>query len=180
MDDKYIVDLFFERDEKAIELTKEKYGNYCHTIAFNILGSEEDSNECVNDAFLGIWNSIPPHRPERLSAFLGKITRNISLNRLAKERAQKRFCTASVAFDEIDEFLPDYVSVADEVVLKDLIERFLDSLGENERIIFLRRYWYFCSVKDIALSFGKSENNIKVTLLRTREKLLKFLEKEER
>lgn len=179
MDDKLIIELFFARDEKAIEVTEEKYGKYCYTIAFNILNSEEDSKECVNDTYVNAWNSIPPHRPEVFRTFLGKITRNISLNRYASDRAKKRFCGADLAFEELDEYIPSSIETADEVVLKDTIERFLESLKEKERIIFLRRYWYFCSIREIALSLKMSESNVKVTLLRTRKKLQIFLESEE-
>lgn len=178
MDDKMIVDLYFDRDEKAIEATEEKYGKYCFTVAFNILNSEEDSKECVNDTYINAWNSIPPHRPEVLRTFLGKITRNISLNRYESNRAAKRFCGADLAYEELEEYIPDGIEVADEVVLKDTLERFLESLKERERIIFLRRYWYFCSIREISLSLKMSEGNVKVILLRAREKLLKFLEQE--
>lgn len=178
MDDSMIINLYFERNEDAIKATEEKYGKYCFTVAFNILNSEEDSKECVNDTYVGAWNSIPPHRPEVLRTFLGKLTRNISLNRYAKDRAKKRFCGADLAFEELEEYIPDCIELIDEIVLKDTLERFLDSLKERERIIFLRRYWYFCSIREIALSLKLSEGNVRVTLLRTREKLLKFLEAE--
>ena len=178
MDDKMIVDLYFDRDEKAIQITEEKYGRYCFSVAFNILNSEEDSKECVNDTYISVWNSIPPHRPEQLRTFLGKITRNISLNRFQSNRASKRFCGADIAFEELEEYIPSDIEFVDEIVLKDTIERFLDSLKERERIIFLRRYWYFCSIREIALSLKMSEGNVKVVLSRTRNKLLEFLEQE--
>lgn len=178
MDDNKIVDLFFERDERAIELTEEKYGKYCFAVAFNILNSTEDSKECVNDTYVNAWNSIPPHRPMQLRTYLGRLTRNISLNRYASDRAAKRFCGADLAFEELDEYIPSGIETADEVVLKDTIERFLESLKEKERIIFLRRYWYFFSIREIALSLKMSESNVKVILLRTRKKLQIFLESE--
>lgn len=181
MEDKLIVDLFLERSEDAIKETKEKYGRYCFAIANHILQSECDAEECVNDTYVSAWESIPPHKPEVLSTFLGKITRNISLNRYYHNHAMKRSPNVEVALDELDDVLSDenqFDSVAEETVLKDLINRFLSSLSKRNRIVFVRRYWYLDSVKEISKNCGLSESNVKVTLSRVRKSFKSFLEKE--
>lgn len=175
-----IVDLYWERSEAAISETQKKYGRYCTYIAYNILHSHEDAEECVNDTYVGAWNSMPPHRPERLSTFLGKITRNIALNRCIKSGAKKRSACAEVILSEVEEFTPDPEGgeALDKIVLRDALDAFLSSLPRQTRIIFVRRYWYMCSVSDIAKDLGLSESNVKVILLRTRNKLKQHLEKE--
>ena len=181
MEDNKIVDLYFERSEEAIVQTQEKYGKYCYSIAYSILNSEPDSEECVNDTYNSAWNSIPPHRPSRLSTFLGKITRNVALNRYYHNRALKRSTNIEVAIDELGDVLikdNEFDSVADETVLKDTINRFLSSLSKENRIIFVRRYWYLDSIRDISDLCGISESNVKAKLLRTRSKFKLFLESE--
>ena len=179
MDDEMIVDLYWNRDENAISVSIDKYGNYCRSIAINILGNTEDSEECVNDTFLRAWNSIPPHRPAILSAFLGKITRNLALNRYKYNTATKRGngLTTDV-LDEIAGLVSDTESVERELDRKAFlcdIENFLDGISAEKRCIFINRYWYFESVADIAARFGMSENNVSVTLNRLRTKLRKYL-----
>ena len=181
MEDNKIIELYWERSETAITETQNKYGRYCHYIAYNILYSNEDSEECVNDTYLRAWDSMPPHRPERLSAFLGKITRNLALDRYDRSRAQKRSSNVEVALSELEECIPDVrggLSVADEIVLRDATNGFLASLPVRTRKVFVRRYWYLSTVKDIACDLDMSESNVKVLLLRTRQRFKSYLEKE--
>ncbi len=181
MEDKKIVELYWERSESAITQTQKKYGKYCHHIAMNILRSFPDAEECVNDAYLQAWNSIPPQKPLSLSAYLGKITRNLAINRAIHQTAQKRSSRVTMVLDEVEEFLPsptNSTSLSDELALKDAINRFLATLSAEHRVIFLRRYWYLCSIKEIAKAFRLSESNVKIILHRTRAKFKDFLEKE--
>lgn len=179
MDDVKIVQLYWDRDEQAIPATSEKYGNYCTSIAKNILGNREDAEECVNDTYLHAWNSMPPHRPSILSTFLGKITRNLALNRNKYKTADKRGGgEANVVIDEIAEFVSDTDSVEQEIDRKELIrtiDDFLDSLPTEKKSIFVCRYWYFDSISDIANRCGMTENNVSVTLNRLRLKLHNYL-----
>lgn len=160
MDDKQILDLYWERSEAAISETSKKYGKYCRYIAFNILHNDEDSEECVNDTYLRAWNSIPPNRPSVLKTFLGKITRNLSLDRYELLNAKKRNGGQ----------MP--------LVFEDILNRFLSSLSLEQRKIFMRRYWYLSPIKEIATEYGMSESKIKMSLFRSRNELKKLLEKE--
>lgn len=181
MEDRQIVDLFFERNEQALKLTEEKYSRYCSYVANNILGCEEDTKECLNDMLLKAWHSIPPTRPDNLKAYLAKIIRNLALDKYDHSHAQKRDNKDPLPFDELSECIPDGSSdstMVDKIALKTALNGFLESLKEDKRIIFMQRYWYLSPVKEIALRFGVSENNIKVTLMRLRTKLKKYLEKE--
>lgn len=175
MDDSKIVQLYWDRDEQAIPATSDKYGTYCISIAQNILGNQEDAEECVNDTYMSAWNSMPPHRPKILSVFLGKITRNLSLNRYKQNTAGKRGGgEVPVVLDEIAELVSDTGSVEQEVDRKELvkaIDAFLDRLPTDKRSIFICRYWYFDSVSKIAARFGMTENHVSVTLNRLRVKL---------
>ena len=176
-----IVDLYWERSEDAITKTQEKYGKYCFSIAFNILKSDGDAEECVNDTYMNAWNSMPPNRPNILSLFLGKITRNLSLNRYYHNRAMKRTTVIEEALDEVADFVAsdgDFDPVAEETVLKDVINRFLASLNRQNRIVFVRRYWYLSTVKEIADDCGLSESNVKVKLTRLRKSFKAFILKE--
>ena len=180
MDDSRILELYWAREQSAIAETEAKYGKYLNRIAFNILYSDEDAEECVNDTYVRAWDAMPPSRPDRLSAFLGKITRNIALDRYDARRAEKRSGNTELALDELGECIPDTAvgELSDEIALRDAINGFLRSLPARTRIIFLRRYFYVCSISDIAQSLGMSESNVKVTLLRTRKRLKEHLEKE--
>ena len=179
VEDEKIVELYWARSEDAIKQTDIKYGSYCRRIAMNILSSELDAEECVNDAYLRAWEAIPPHRPERLSAFLGKITRNISLNRYARDHAQRRVPTVEAVYEELSELIPDTAeSIDDERELAEAINHFLASLPQKSRIIFIQRYWYLCSVKEIAKNRGLTESNVKVILMRTRKMFKEYLTKE--
>lgn len=180
MEDKSIIDLYWQRSERAIEETGKKYQRYCHRIAFNILSSDEDAEECVNDTYLKAWESIPPSRPDRLCAFLGRITRNLALDRYDKKHAQKRSNGTDLAFEELEECLSDSKGehITDQIALKEGMNSFLRSLPQHKRVIFIQRYWYLCSVKDIAKNLKLTENNVKITLMRLREGLKKYLERE--
>ena len=172
MDDGGIVQLYWDRDERAIPETAAKYGAYCAKIARNILGSAEDAEECVNDTWLRAWNAIPPARPGVLPAFLGKITRNLSINRHARSTAAKRGGGEyPAALDELGELVSGSDSVEQELGRRELvraIDAFLGALPADKRGIFVCRYWYFDSVSEIARRFGMPENNVSVTLHRLR------------
>ncbi len=182
MDDKLIVEMFLRRNEEALSQTEQKYGRYCMYVANNILLSKEDSEECVNDTYLRTWNSIPPTIPDNLKAFLGKITRNLALDMYDKNHAKKRNDAIELVFDELSECISDTSSsdcaMVDELALKKALNEFLGSLDTKKRLIFMQRYWYLSSVKDIAITCRLSENNVKITLMRLRSKFKKYLEKE--
>lgn len=182
MDDNKIIKLYWERSEQAISETAKKYGRYCHFIAFNILHNDSDSEECVNDTYFRTWNSIPPKHPNRLQTFLGKITRNLALNRYEKMSAQKRGGgQIPVILDELGECISSETyteSITDELAIKDVLNSFLSTLHAETRKIFVRRYWYMDSIKDIAAAYGLTESKVTITLFRTREKLKKLFEKE--
>lgn len=182
MGDQQIVDLYWARAENAISETAHKYGRYCHYIAYNILHNDEDSEECVNDTYLKAWNVIPPQRPNKLSTFLGKITRNLALDRYKYNSREKRGgAQMPLVIDELAECVSatDTTShIIDDMVLVDCFNRFLATLPAEPRKIFMRRYWYFSSIKEIANDFSISESNVKMSLSRTRNKLKQLLEKE--
>lgn len=181
MEDQKIVDLYWERSEAAISETQKKYGRYCHYIAYQILYSDRDAEECVNDTYIKAWNAMPPHRPQRLSAFLGKITRNTALDRYESARAKKRTGEVALILDEMEQCIPDANtsgSMADELALREAINGFLRSLPPQTRMIFVRRYWYMSPVKEIAREFNMTVSNVKVTLLRTRNRFKEYLEQE--
>ena len=182
MDDEKIVQLYWNRDEQAIPATSEKYGAYCASIARNILGNPEDAEECVNDTWLGAWKSMPPHRPERLSAFFGKITRNLSLNRFKKYSAEKRgYGQTELVLSELEDCISDNTSVEqiiDEQILVQSLNEFLYAQPEQKRNIFIRRYWYLYPVRDIATAYGISESKVASLLFRMRNDLKTHLEKE--
>ncbi len=175
VEDKAIVDLYWERDESAISETAEKYGRYCYTIAFNILSDAEDAKESVNDAYLNAWNSMPPHRPTILSTFIGKITRYVSLKKWREKHAQKRGGgNVDLAYEELSECIPAQAGIDDELENQELarvIDRFLDDLPAHEQKVFVCRYWYFDSISAISKQFGFSESKVKSMLHRIRKKL---------
>ena len=184
MEDTKIIDLFWERDESAIRETEITYGRYCRTIAFNILGDEEDVQECLNDTWLGAWNSIPPARPACLSAFLAKITRNLAISKYRAKYAKKRTGDRlSESLDELGECIPvsnDNVSQAiDRRILAEAINGYLDTCSEKQRKIFVRRFFYFDSIAEISQLYGIGQSDVKVTLMRMRRSLQKILEEEE-
>ena len=179
MEDEKIVMLYWERNENAIRETEEKYGKYCYTIAYNILHSHEDSDECVNDTWSGAWNAMPPERPTRLQSYLARITRNIAVDKLRYIGAQRRGAEVASVIDEYWECIPnDDAPIEDEMLLKRAINGFLASLDDRTRVIFMRRYWYSMSVKDIADGMRLSESHVSVILHRTRRKFKDYLTKE--
>lgn len=181
MEDTRIVELYWKRDADVIPATSEKYGGYCAAIARNILGNEEDAEECVNDTWLGAWNSMPPHRPSVLPAFLGRITRNLSFNRHRRDRAEKRGGgELPLVLDELSECVSGRDSVEGELDRKELlgaIDAFLDGLAPEKRLVFVCRYWYADSVGDIAARAGMTESHVSMTLTRLRRKLREHLTK---
>ena len=182
MTDEKIIELYFARSEDAITETDKKYGAYCRTMSHNITGSSEDSEECVNDTYVKVWNVIPPQHPPKLGAFVVRICRNIALNmRRARGMLKRRDEYEAVRYDEVSECLPAAGSVEkayDEQIALKAIESFLSSLPRDKRTMFVRRYWYFSSYDDIASDLGVSEGKVKMTVSRTREKLREYLEKE--
>ena len=177
--DEEIVNLYFDRSEEAIAACQIKYGKSCHTVAYNILHSDEDAEECVNDTWLRAWNSIPPERPTRLGAWLSTVTRRLALTRYEKKTAAKRNGGMEASLEELSECVTaGSLTIADEVALSEAINGFLASLPTRTRMIFMRKYWYMDSIADIAKALGMGESAVKVTLHRTREKFRKHLAKE--
>ncbi len=179
MEDKKIVELYWQRNEAAITETSAKYGNYCTAIAMNILGIPEDAEECVNDTYVNAWNSMPPYKPNVLKTFLGRITRNLSFNRYKHNRAEKRGGgEVEVVLSELGECVSGAPSVEDELNRRELakaIDDFLDSLSEKKRDIFVLRYWYSESVSKIAKQFIMKEGAVSMTLNRLRADLRGYL-----
>ena len=174
MEDKEIIDLYFARDEQAIEETKISYGRLIYSVAHDILGDEPDSEECETDTYVRTWNALPPERPNFFSAFLCKITRNLALNRV---REGKRRLNVELVFDEISEAIPDNEGdLADEIQLRDALNDFLEGLPNTKRQIFIKRYFFMREIKDIAREMDITVSSIKVSLLRTRRELRSFLE----
>ncbi len=187
MEDNHIVDLYFQRDERAITESEAKYGGYCTRIAMNILDNRLDAEECVNDTYLRAWESIPPTRPVKLGAFLGKITRNLSLDRFKAKKAAKRGDSLFFAsLDELNECIPagstGFGSGFDEETearrIGECINRFLRKQSGEMQDVFICRYFYSDSIGEIARRFGLSESKVKSMLHRARAKLRKSLESE--
>lgn len=183
MDERHIIELYWNRCETAIAETARKYGGYCFKIAYNILANHEDSEECVNDTYWKAWKSIPPTCPRSLAAFLGRITRNLALNRFETCTAQKRGGSqVDLALEELHECLTDGKSTEERVEDRELanaLNEFLTNLPSEARKLFLQRYWELMPIKEIAKASGISESKVKMSLKRTRDKLRAFLEKEE-
>ena len=178
MDDERIIDLFFERSEQAINALSEKYGRVFMKVSMNALNSARDAEECVNDAYLGVWNAIPPARPNPLLAYVCRIVRNISINRYNSRFYRQGGSNYSVCLDELAEILPADGSVEDEAAehrLSAYIDEFLNGCGELDRMIFVRRYWYMDSSEDIAAATGMKAGAVRTRLSRTRAELKSFL-----
>ena len=179
MTDESIIRLYWDRNEDAITETDRKYGRYCFSISYNILCNKEDSEECVNDTYNRAWNSIPPQKPSILSAFLGKIVRNISLNRYKELTAQKRGGKQiDLILDELCEIVSDMPGPEDKALHKQLIQAindFLAGLPTEKRVMFVRRYWYADDISAIAKRMGTSANNVCVEIRRIRLKLYNYL-----
>lgn len=179
MNDEAIIEMLFARSEEGVSAIDQKYGATCRKIAKDILGNEEDAEECVNDAYLGVWNRIPPERPDRFSLFLYKILRNLSLKKLSFNRAAKRYATYEALVDELENYLPSAESVESRIEQKELaavIDSFLGTLTVQNRKIFMKRYWFSESISRIAQEINMSESSVAMRLLRTKNKMQKFLE----
>lgn len=176
MDDKKIIELYFRRDEAAIKETSDKYGRLCLYIAKNILENELDAEECVNDAYLRTWQSIPPNNPKSLGAYISKITRNLALDKYSAATSKKRNSSGDVAFSELEAVLCDESEAPDdEIIMKECINSFLYSLDKKKRVVFVQRYFYMCTLEEIAKENGIKMINLKVMLYRLREKFKQHL-----
>ena len=180
MDDLRIIELYFARDEQAIKETDAKYGKLCHSIAYNILNNHEDSEECVNDTYVGVWNAVPPTRPNNFMSFVCKIARNLSLKRLEFMKREKRSQAVLVSLEELEAVLPDErfaPDVSDEDLGK-LISTFLRSQKEDVRNVFIRKYYFFDSIGEIAKRYSFTESKVKNMLFYTRNRIRDYLIKE--
>lgn len=178
MEDNQIIDLYWQRSENAIAETARKYGKLCRHVAMNIVGNILDAEECENDAYVATWNAIPPTRPNVFSAFLTRIVRNIAVNRYEYNKAQKRNNEFDVVLDELEECIAGKNTVEsayEEGMLAGMLDEFLEGLSKDKRVIFVRRYWFSDSVKEIAKRLQISESKVKTTLFRTRNELQEFL-----
>lgn len=181
-EDSKIIDLYWNRSEQAITATSSKYGGYCMTISHNILYNHEDAKECVNDTYLHVWNAIPPKKPNVFKAFIGKICRNLSLDRYRHNRASKRGGDkVDVLLSELEHCLADssaHEFVNDDSDITDAINIFLEDCSKEDRVIFVQRYFYCESIQEIAERFGFTEGKVKTRLFRMRQKLKEHLDKE--
>lgn len=182
MEDNEIIDLYLSRNEKAIEETDRKYRIFCCKIANNILHNQNDTDEILNDTYFGLWNSIPPNKPNSLTAFIGRITRNLSLKKLRSDTTEKRGNgEISLVYEEIAECIQSAEDTEKTLESKELsqhINSFLYKLKDSERNVFICRYWYFDSIEEIAEHFGYSKSKVKTMLFRTRKKLYAELKSE--
>ena len=180
MEDSKIIELFFQRNERAIKETEKKYGKLCHKIAYNILNNHEDSDECVNDTYIGLWKAIPPTKPDNLMAFVCKIARNLSLKRLEFIKREKRSPDVIFSLQELENVLPNenFAYNISDKELSRLISNFLYNEKEDVRNVFIRRYFFFDSIKEISALYSFSESKVKNMLFYTRNKLKDYLIKE--
>ncbi|MBQ4536927.1 MAG: sigma-70 family RNA polymerase sigma factor [Lachnospiraceae bacterium] len=179
MNDSDIIQLYWDRDQRALAATDRKYGRYCASIARNILKNPEDVEECVNDTYWKTWNAIPPNRPQILSAFLGKITRNLAFNKYKHNHAKKRGeGEATLVLEELAECVSGFDNVEQEIDRRELLEAiqtFLDTLSPEKRNLFICRYWYCDSISSIANRYQMAESNVATILSRLRLKLRVYL-----
>ena len=182
MEDTRIVDLYWQRSEAAIEETEQKYGPYCRTIAYNILANQEDTEECVEDTYMSAWNAMPDKRPSRLSPFLGRITRNLALDRVDERNRQKRGGgETAICLEELSDCIPSGYSLDAEIEARELgrqISGFVKQLPEPEKSVFIARYFFMAPIGEIAEKRRFSQSKVKVMLYNTRKKLLRHLQKE--
>lgn len=181
MEDERIIELFFERSEQAINELHDKYGKVCYNLSFSILNNGLDAEECVNDSYFSAWNVIPPEKPRLLLAFICKIVRNISMKRYYEKTAVKRNSAYDITMSEVENYLLSPNNVEEEIEAKELvhiIENFLDTLTIENRVIFMRRYWFSDTYEDIARRVGITEKNVSVRLSRIRKQMKKYLTKE--
>lgn len=180
MDDIAIVNLFFDRSEQAISATAEKYGKLMHSVSYRILQNNEDAEECVNEAYLGLWNTIPPQRPDPLSTYACRVTRNVSMTRYRYNKAQKRDPAQTVSLEEIGDCLPSSCTLDAEMDAREItrvLEAFLDGLSPEALYVFMRRYWYMEPVDEIAKSMRISSAAVYLRLDRLKKRLFKHLKK---
>lgn len=182
MEDEQIVELYWQRSDQAISETNRKYGRYCHTIAYNICGLSEDAEECVNDTWFRAWNLMPDQRPRLLSAFLGCITRNFAIDRVkAKNRLKRGGGEAALALDELEDCISGGVNperALEEKELAGAIGGFVSSLPEEQRMMFVLRYWYLAPIDEIAERLSVSKSKVKSSLFRSRGRLRAYLQEE--
>jgi len=178
MEDRQIVELYWQRDERAIAETHTKYGKYCHYIAFNILSNNEDAEEIVNDTYLKVWNRVPPDRPDPLKPYVGMISRQLAFNVYNARQTQKRGEGVSITILELEECIPSTGDIGESTALSDSLNRFIKKLPTKTRRIFVCRYWYADPIAVIAKDFYMKESTVAMLLLRTRQKLKEHLEKE--
>ncbi len=182
MDDKTIIALYESRDETAVKETQKKYGGLCQYIAEQILSSREDAEECVNDAYVKAWNTIPPQKPESIGSYISMLTRQLSINRYKQNHRHKRGGgQIPLILEELQECIADKGDMpsADDMTLRDALNSFLGALPQRDRMVFMRRYWYTDEVEKIASDYGMTQGHVNVLLYRTRKKLQEYLEKED-
>lgn len=180
--DEKIIALLLQRSELAIEALREKYERLLRSVASNFLQSSEDIEECINDTYLGIWNSIPPHVPQYLSGYLCKVLRNLAVSRYRSSTAQKRSCGEDVPLEELQEILPCAETVEDQIqgkLLAAYLSKFLEKQNKENRVIFMRRYWFCDDYAAIAARTGLSAKNVSVRLTRMRKQLKRYLQEED-
>ena len=175
MEDRDIIALYFARDERAIRETADKYGDFCEGVAMGILGNRQDAEECVSDTYLRTWNSIPPKRPSSLKAFVGKIARNLSIDRLRHRHIARHDSDMEIMLSELEPYLPDREEEGS--ALTELLDGFLEGLETLERRLFMGRYWHGYTVSRMAEQYGLTPNAVSLRLHRVREKLRDYLEK---
>ena len=181
MEDGQILDLFWQRSEGAVRALEQQYGGVIRKTAARFLDDRQDVEECVNDAYLGVWNSIPPQRPEPLLGYVCRVTRNVAIDRLRANRAEKRDGRYDLALDELESCLPSRFDLETELearALTQALDRFLAALPREDRRLFVRRYWYGEEVRALAAALGTSPNRISVRLFRIRQRLRQYLQKE--
>lgn len=181
MEDTAIIQLFFQRAEQAITEVQQKYGSFCRTVAMNLLQQKEDAEECVNDTWQAAWQRIPPENPRMLGAFLGRITRNLAISRFRKNTAQMRSEGLTVLLSELEHCVPSGQSTeeaVDSILLGDYISKWLETLPADDRALFLRRYWFGESLRELSREVGTGEGHLAQRLYRLRLQLKKELEKE--
>lgn len=181
MEDSAIIELYWVRDESAITQTDRKYGSLCRSLAFRILSDQEDSEECVNDTWHRAWETMPPQRPDSLRAYLGRIVRNLSISRLRQRTAQKRGGGLDLMLSELEDCVPSPHSPEQETDARELaaaISRWLRAQAHDDRVLFVRRYWYGEAVNDLARQWGCTPNQLAKRMLRLRQSLKQTLEQE--
>jgi RNA polymerase sigma-70 factor (ECF subfamily) len=178
MDDSQIIDLFFERSEQAIIELSNKYGKVCSKVSLNILNNKLDAEECINDAYLSVWNNIPPQNPSPLLTYVCRIVRNLSIKKYHKNTAFKRNSYYDIAFEELEDCIPSLNSIDRDYNAKELakiIDDFLDTLDKDNRVMFVRRYWFSDSLSELSKMFEITEHNASVRLSRIRGRMKKYL-----